>query len=112
MASSSGTLRGLLVIFAGGLFAAPALADAIDGDWCNGPASLHIAGPALRTPGGKDMTGDYERYAFHYLAPDGEKDAGAEVMIRLMSEEEMVLMRRIGGADSPLETWKRCQPVS
>ena len=90
----------------------PALADAIDGDWCNGISSLHINGPAIRTPGGKDMTGDYDRHAFRYVAPAGEKYAGAEVVMRLMSEEEMLLMRRIDGSDSPVETWKRCQPVS
>ncbi len=108
----SGVFRGVLIVFASGLAVAPAYADAIDGDWCNGPASLRIDGQAIHTPGGKDMTGDYNRHAFHYIAPAGEKDAGAEIMMQLMSEEEMVLMRRIGGADSPTETWKRCQPVS
>ena len=112
MARSSGGLSGLLVVIAGCLASAPARADAIDGDWCNGPASLHIAGSALRTPGGLDMTGDYERHAFHYVAPTGEKDAGADVSMRLLSDDEMILMRRGGGSDGPVESWKRCQPVS
>lgn len=107
-----GVLSGLLLVIAGLVAAAPAWADAIDGDWCNGPASLHIAGSALRTPGGLDMTGDYDRHAFHYVAPTGEKDAGADVSMHLLSEDEMVLVRRVGGADSPTESWKRCQPVS
>ena len=92
--------------------ASAALADAIDGDWCNGAANLQIRGSAIRTPAGKDLTGDYSRHAFHYLAPAGEKDAGADVLMHLMSEETMLLVRRIGGSDSPVETWKRCQPVS
>ncbi len=112
MARSFGVLRSLLIVAGLGLAAAPASADAIDGDWCNGPASLRIEGPAIRTPGGKDMTGDYDRHAFHYIVPAGEKDAGAEVMMRLLSDDDMVLVRRIGGADSPVESWKRCQPVS
>jgi len=109
---SIGLLSSLVIVMVSALAATPAFADAIDGDWCNGPSSLQIKGPALRTPGGKDMTGDYSRHAFHYLAPAGEKDAGAEVMMQLMNEQEMILMRRIGGADGPAETWKRCQPVS
>lgn len=107
--------RGRVIILAtviSGLAAPPALADRIDGDWCNGPASLHIDGPAIRTPSGKDMAGDYARHAFHYLAPAGDKDAGAEIFMRLMSEDEMQLMRRMGTADGPVELWQRCKPVS
>jgi len=92
--------------------ATPALADAIDGDWCNGAASFHIQGPAIRTPAGKDITGDYGRHSFHYLAPAGEKDAGADVLMRLMNEETVFLVRRVGGTDSPVETWLRCKPIS
>ena len=95
-----------------GLGGAPALADAIDGDWCDGAANFHIQGPAIRTPAGKNITGDYSRHAFHYLAPAGEKDAGADVMMRLLNEDTLDLLRRVGGADGPIEIWKRCQPVS
>jgi hypothetical protein len=112
LARSFAVLPGLLIAGACALAPVPAFADAIDGDWCNGPASLRIEGPAIHTPGGKDMTGDYDRHAFHYIVPAGEKDAGADVMIQLMNDYEMVLVHRIGGADGPLETWKRCQPVS
>jgi hypothetical protein len=92
--------------------AGSAAADAIDGDWCFNAASLHIQGPDIRTPAGKDIKGDYNRHAFHYVAPAGEKDAGAEVFMRLMNEESMLLMRRSGGADSPIESWSRCKPIS
>ena len=90
----------------------PASADAIDGDWCLGAANLHIQGPAIRTPGGKDITGDYGRHAFRYQAPAGDQDAGAEVLMRLLNEDTMELMRRTGSGDGPVETWKRCLPVS
>lgn len=92
--------------------AAPALADAIDGDWCKDSANLHIQGPAIRTPGGKEIVGDYSRHAFHYVSPAGEKDAGADIMMRLLNEDTMDLMRRSGETDSPVETWNRCKPVS
>jgi hypothetical protein len=32
--------------------------------------------------------------------------------MQLQGEDDMVLMRRMNGADSPMEDWKRCQPVS
>ena len=94
------------------LAAAPAVADAIDGDWCFGAANFHIQGSAIRTPAGKDIIGDYSRHAFHYLAPAGETDAGADVMMRLMNEVTVLLTRRVGGVDGATETWMRCQPVS
>ena len=100
---------GLVALGAG---AAPALADRIDGDWCLNALSFHIEGPAIRTPGGKDITGDYSRHAFHYLSPTGEKDAGADVMMRLLNEDTLDLMRRTGGTDGPVETWNRCKPIS
>lgn len=94
------------------LSAGPALADAIDGDWCFGGATLRIEGEDVRTPGGQDIKGDYDRHAFRYVAPAGDKDAGAEVLMQLLSDDDMVLFRRTGGTDSPREDWKRCQPVS
>ncbi len=112
MSGKSGFRRLCVVAALSGLGAAPALADAIDGDWCNGISSLQINGPAIRTPGGKDITGTYSRHAFRYIAPAGDRDAGAEVLMRLLGEQEMLLMRRIGGTESPAESWKRCQPVS
>ena len=43
------------------LAAAPdARADAIDGMWCQGSRSMQIDGPAIVTPGGISMTGEYD----------------------------------------------------
>jgi hypothetical protein len=54
-----------------------AWADAIDGNWCFADGRrLSIQGADLVTPGGKYMTGDYDRHAFAYVAPDGENSAG------------------------------------
>ena len=93
-------------------FATPALADRIDGDWCNGASTYHIDGPAIRIPSGKDMIGDYTRHSFHYISPAGEKDAGTEIFMRILSEEDMQLMRRTGLTESQIENWQRCKPVS
>jgi len=90
----------------------PCLADAIDGDWCRGPASFHIQGPQIRTPSGMDLTGSYARHTFHYLAPQGDADAGTEFFMRLMNEETVLLVRHKDNKDGPVETWMRCKPVS
>ena len=91
----------------------PALADAINGDWCNGKDTIHIEFPAsIRIQSGKDIAGACDRHNCRYTAPAGEKDAGAEVMMHVISDEEMLLMRRVGGTDGPIENWQRCRPVS
>ena len=61
-------------------------ADAIDGDWCFAVLTLNIQGPRLRTPAGHDVTGDYSRHAFKYVAPANEPDTGTAVTMQLLSE--------------------------
>ncbi len=104
--------RFLVLALAAGLPSRPALADAIDGDWCHGAQSLTIAGPRIRTPEGAEMTGDYNRHGFRYVVPDGAPQAGSEVVMVLNSEELMTLVRRSGGTQSQPESWRRCKPVS
>lgn len=102
-------------LLAMGLSATPVLADRIDGDWCLGQQSLSIEGANLRTPGGRNISGEYDRHAFRYLAPSGETDAGQEVLMRQLNDETMRLWRRpAGSTESPKdgETWTRCQPIS
>lgn len=90
----------------------PVRADAIDGDWCFGAQHLNIRGPSIRTPGGTQMSGTYDRHNFFYLAPPGEADAGSEVSMRLNSDEMMTLVRKLGSTSGQAETWRRCKPVS
>lgn len=87
---------------------APALADAIDGDWCapEGGKSLSIEGPRIRTPGGNEIKGSYSRHNFSYTAPEGDWQAGAAIDMQLMGESRVRVMIR-GGADA---TWRRCPP--
>jgi hypothetical protein len=86
----------------------PALADAIDGDWCRSDGKrMTIRGPAIVTPGGNQTNGDYNRHFFSYVIPAGEAGAGATVSIQLLGE---YLAHARQGADAPVQEWRRCQP--
>jgi len=86
----------------------PALADAIDGDWCRADGKrMTIRGPAIVTPGGQQTNGDYTRHAFSYVVPAGEAGAGSTVAIQLLSE---YLAHARQGADATVQEWRRCQP--
>lgn len=90
----------------------PANADAIDGDWCFGASSLYIKGPSVRTPGGNQIEANYDRHGIRYVVPANEAGAGSEVVMRLLNEENAVLVRKVGATESGPETWKRCKPIS
>ncbi|MCW5772344.1 MAG: hypothetical protein KIT16_11955 [Rhodospirillaceae bacterium] len=88
--------------------AAPAWADAIDGDWCRTDGKrMKIDGPRIVTPGGHQTQGDYSRHAFSYVIPGGETGAGATVHIQLLSE---YLAQARQGENGALEEWRRCRP--
>src|SRR5262245_33967663 len=82
--------------------------DAIDGQWCLGASHFEISGPSIRTPGGNDITGNYDRHGFDYVVPANEEGAGTKIVMVLLNEETVRLTR---GTSVP-ETWKRCKPVS
>ncbi len=89
-----------------------ARADAIDGDWCQEGSARHftIKGPDIVTPGGVSLKGNYSRHAFTYTAPT-DTSSGTEIVMRLMNEFTLHLRE---GADpsTPVQVWKRCQPIS
>jgi hypothetical protein len=86
-------------------FAGPALADALDGDWCfSDGRNLNINGPAIVTPSGTSTTGDYARHTFRYVVPAGDPGAGGEIFMQQLNEQTMVLRE----PDGTEETWKRC----
>jgi hypothetical protein len=88
--------------------AGPALADAIDGDWCRANGKrMSIHGPAIVTPGGKQIRGDYTRHFFSYVIPAGEPGAGDTMFIQLRGE---YLAHARQGSDAPIQEWRRCQP--
>jgi hypothetical protein len=91
------------------LIAGPALADAIDGDWCHTKDGrrFSIRGSDIVTPGGKKMQGDYSRHFFSYAVPVPEPGAGQTVFMTLVDENTVNL--RLGTAGAT-ETWLRCSP--
>ena len=103
-----------VALMAGGiLFAGPALADSIDGNWCatKGVRFLSIDGPKMVTPGGKSIAGHYSRHDFVYTAPAGEIEAGKVVNLHLVNEQTVLLEH--DGLKEP-EVWLRCasRPVA
>ena len=90
------------------LAASDARADAIDGMWCMGSQSMRIEGPAIVTPGGTSMTGDYERHGFRYVVPPGEAGAGKTVTMVLLGEYDL----DVTVGEEPTERWRRCKLTS
>jgi hypothetical protein len=90
----------------------PVLADAIDGNWCHlDGRRFTIRGPAITTPGGNSLQGNYERHYFSYPIPAAEPRAGETVFMTLMGEYLVHL--RVGknaASAGPIEEWKRCAP--
>lgn len=96
--------------------ASPVLADAIDGNWCNGVKRLEISGAKIVTPGGNRIDGIYGRHDFTYTVPAGEPGAGKSVDMDLMGDDDLRLWPN-GRAPDPqkagAQMWKRCAaPVS
>ena len=100
------TLTGVVGVAFG--FSQIALADAIDGDWCQSNGKrMSIRGPSIVTPGGQQTNGSYTRHFFSYVIPAGETGAGATVEIQLLSEY-LAHARQVG--DQSVQEWRRCQP--
>ncbi len=107
------TSTGLAAAIAAAAFVAscPALADAIDGDWCNGGLHLEINGTTIVTPGRNKLDGQYFRYRFIYTVPANEPGAGGEITLVMIRGQEIVHLRRPGQTGDP-EVWRRCKPIS
>ena len=98
-----------LALCTGLLWPGLAAADAIDGDWCapDRPQRVSIEGPRITLSSGTEVTGTYTRHEFLYVVPDGEPDAGLQIYMRQLSEENVQVYH--GEADP--ELWHRCQAV-
>ncbi len=82
----------------------------IDGNWCASDGRvMTINGPAIVTPGGSQITGNYSRHAFSYVVPPDESDAGLTVLMVLLNENTVKLAPGNGAAD---EIWHRCDVTS
>lgn len=89
----------------------PALADAIDGDWCYGGSHMAIEGSSIVTPDRNKVQGVYGRYRFSYVIPANEAGAGGEITMVMVRGQELVQLNRPGAKDGP-EVWRRCKPIS
>ncbi len=100
--------------FAGLAAASPALADAIDGDWCASEGRhFTIRGPEITTPGGRHVQGEYGRHDFAYTAPAGEPEAGRRILMVLQNETTLHLtVLQAPDKPGPVQTWRRCSPTS
>ena len=91
-------------------FAAPSLADSIDGEWCNSDGlRLVIEGRTITTPGGGKTEGQYSRHVFTYKAPSGDADAGADVRLTLMNE---ITVHHTSSASPAMQVWRKCKHIS
>ena len=105
-----GFVLGLATLALSMLTPGAARADAIDGNWCAQDGRvMTIEGPAIVTPGGSQITGNYSRHAFSYVVPPGESDAGVTVLMVLLNENTVKLAPGNGAAD---EIWHRCDVTS
>ena len=110
-------VRGKLAWITCGLIiagASAARADAIDGYWCfTDGKRISIQGPAIVTPAGSRIQGDYSRHFFSYVAPHADPDAGQTVSMTLLNEDTVRLRTGTAPApsyDGPGEIWHRCGP--
>lgn len=80
-------------------------ADSIDGHWCSDAGKrIIIEGPAVTTPAGVRMQGNYSRHGFAFTMPANEADGGAAIDMVLQGEQRVSV--RIGVAAPQL--WRRC----
>lgn len=108
-------MRGLrsIAMLAALIWAGPALADRLDGDWCSPDGKhLHIDGSNIQIPSGVQITGDYQRHYFSYTGPPGDPEEGQFIHMQQQNEQTMHLWRQKDGADGPAETWRRCELTS
>jgi hypothetical protein len=90
----------------------PALADAIDGDWCNAKQDhLTITGPQITLPTGKSLTGQYRRHEFAYQVPAGETDAGQTIYMQLFDDYDMTSYIIQNNQPASPTNWTRCPIV-
>ncbi len=92
-----------------------AAADQIDGTWCS-PAgtSMTIEGSRIVTPGGKAITGRYNRHHVDYEVPEGEANAGSRVSADQLNDDEIrvIVLGKDPSANKPSEIWTKCQVTS
>ena len=95
------------------MFPSLALADRIDGSWCNGSGGhVSIDGSKITLSPKTTIDGQYSRHEFLYTVPQGEDHAGDVIYMRLRGEEDMTSVTvKDGQGVDPID-WKRCAVTS
>jgi hypothetical protein len=89
------------------LLTGPALADAIDGNWCHSDGrKFSIQGSNIVTPGGKHMQGNYSRHYYSNVPVAPERGAGTTAAMTLVNENTVHI--RYGESNDAPEVWLRC----
>ena len=100
-----------LIMFLAGV--GSALADKIDGSWCNGSgAHISIDGPKIALSPKTTIEGQYSRHEFRYAVPAGESHAGNMIEMHLLDEEDMTSFTVKDGLRVDPVDWKRCAVTS
>ena len=107
-AVSSCRRAALGLVLVGTVIATPALADRIDGEWCDGSRHFIINGPTIVTPGGSSIQGQYGRHDFKYTIPESEPGAGGTVDMRLINDDNV----NVNYGSEPPKVWRRCKVTS
>jgi hypothetical protein len=95
------------------MFPSLALADAIDGSWCNGSGGhVSIDGPKITLSPKTTIDGQYRRHEFLYTVPQGEDHAGDTIYMRLQGEDDMMSATVKDGKGVDPVAWKRCAETS
>jgi hypothetical protein len=102
-----GVLAIVLVFSAGA-----ASADPLDGRWCMaGGGRMSIDGSRVTTPGGAQMTGEYDRGSLVYAMPGLEPGSVLRVSLTLLDEERLrMAINQAGAKNARPEIWHRCGP--
>lgn len=86
-----------------------ALADEISGEWCSPDGqSLTIRGSRVVAPSGIETDGRYSRHRYAFTMPEGGADAGADIVLEQLSDEEV----RYSIDGSAPVSWTRCRAVT
>lgn len=98
------------VVIALSLFASPALADVITGEWCppGGGRSLLVK-PTLEVEfAGQPVEANANRHHVDFVIPTGEPDAGQKLNADQISDEWV----RVTIGSGKTQIWMPCKPVS
>ncbi len=75
---------------------------------------MTIEGSQIVTPGGKAITGRYNRHHVDYEVPEGEANAGSLFSADQLNDDEIrvIVLGKDPSANKPSEIWTKCQVTS